>query len=329
MKALITGITGQDGSYLSELLTKMGYEVFGLERRVAMEDQKLRHRKGITGTIIPCDITNYASVYNAVEKVMPDEIYHLAAQSDVGYSFKDPFQTFDTNINGTLNVLEAMRILVPKSKMYFAGSSEMFGDVLETPQTEKTPFNPRSPYGVTKCAGFQLCKNYREAYNMFICSGILFNHESPRRGKEFVTRKITSGIKAIMDGKESKLRLGNMDAKRDWGFSGDYVRAMWLMLQHDVPDDYVVATNETHTIKEFVDEAFHVANKILEREGKLGFIPADCIEIDQNMMRPSDVQLLKGDYSKAKKVLGWEPNVKFKDLVKMMMEEENENPCSS
>jgi GDPmannose 4,6-dehydratase len=164
---------------------------------------------------------------------------------------------------------------------------------------------------------------------MFICSGILFNHESPRRGKEFVTRKITSGIKAIMDGKESKLRLGNMDAKRDWGFSGDYVRAMWLMLQHDVPDDYVVATNETHTIKEFVDEAFHVANKILEREGKLGFIPADCIEIDQNMMRPSDVQLLKGDYSKAKKVLGWEPNVKFKDLVKMMMEEENENPCSS
>jgi GDPmannose 4,6-dehydratase len=326
MKALITGITGQDGSYLSELLESKGYEVFGLERRVAMEDQKFRHRKGITGTIIPCDITNYASVYNAMQKVMPDEIYHLAAQSDVGYSFKDPFQTFDTNINGTLNMLESMRSLVPKSKFYFAGSSEMFGDVLETPQTEKTPFNPRSPYGVTKCAGFQLCKNYRVAYDMFICSGILFNHESPRRGKEFVTRKITSTIRQIMDGKTDKLRLGNIETKRDWGFSGDYVQAMWLMLQHDKPDDYVVATNETHTIREFVDEAFHVANGILEKEGKLGdcrdFSANDFLEHDENMIRPSEVNLLKGDYSKIKNTLGWEPKIKFKDLVRLMMESE-------
>jgi GDPmannose 4,6-dehydratase len=328
MKALITGISGQDGSYLSELLENKGYEVYGLERRVAMEDQILRHRKGTVGTIIPCDITNYSSVYNAIAKVLPDEIYHLAAQSDVGYSFKDPFQTFDTNINGTLNVLESMRILTPKSKLYFAGSSEMFGDVLETPQTEKTPFNPRSPYGVTKCAGFQLCKNYRIAYDMFICSGILFNHESPRRGKEFVTRKITSTIKKIMDGKESKLKLGNIETKRDWGFSGDYVQAMWLMLQQDKPDDYVIATNETHTIKEFVYEAFKVASEILEKKGKLGdqlgFIPTDYLELDKNMIRPSEVNLLKGDYSKAKRVLGWEPKVKFKDLVKLMMESEDD-----
>ncbi len=325
-RALITGISGQDGSYLSELLFSKGYEVFGLERRVAMEDQKLRHRKETTGTIIPCDITNYASVFNAIQKVKPDEIYHLASQSDVGYSFKDPFQTFDTNINGTLNILESMREIVPKSKMYFAGSSEMFGDVLETPQTENTPFNPRSPYGVSKVAGFQLCNNYRVAYDMFICSGILFNHESPRRGKEFVTRKITSTIRDIMDGKTDKLRLGNIETKRDWGFSGDYVEVMWRMLQQKIPEDFVIATNETHTIKEFVYEAFKVANEMLVREGKmgdeLGFIPRDYIELDKNMIRPSEVKLLKGDYSKAKKILGWEPKIKFKDLVRLMMESE-------
>ncbi|MBE3092783.1 MAG: GDP-mannose 4,6-dehydratase [Chloroflexi bacterium] len=317
--ALITGISGQDGFYLSEFLRSKGYLVYGLERRVALEDQKNRDR-GVNAIIIPCDITNYSSVFTAVQKVMPDEIYHLAAQSDVGYSFKDPFQTFDTNMNGTLNILEAMRILVPNSKFYFAGSSEMFGDVLETPQTENTPFNPRSPYGVSKVAGFQLCKNYRIAYNLFICNGILFNHESPKRGKEFVTRKITSTIKKIMDGKVNKLKLGNIESKRDWGFSGDYVEAMWLMLQHEIPDDYVVATNEVHTVKEFVDEALKIS--------KIDYLLTDeekrekYLELDENMIRPSEVNLLMGDYSKIKEKLGWEPKTKFKDLVKLMMENE-------
>lgn len=318
-KALISGISGQDGFYLTEFLQSKGYIVYGLERRVALEDQKNRNR-GVNAVILPCDITNYSSVFTAMQKVMPDEIYHLAAQSDVAYSFKDPFQTFDTNINGTLNILEAMRILVPKAKLYFAGSSEMFGDVFETPQNENTPFNPRSPYGVSKVAGFQLCKNYRIAYNLFICNGILFNHESPRRGKEFVTRKITSTIKNIMKGKESKLKLGNIESKRDWGFAGDYVEAMWLMLQQDVPDDYVIATNETHTIKEFLEEAFKIS--------KLDYLDTSeerlnkYLELDPNMVRPSEVKLLKGDYTKAKEKFGWEPKVKFKDLVKLMMENE-------
>ena len=309
-KALITGITGQDGSYISELLLSKGYEVYGLERRKALEDQSVKRPN--SAIIIPCDITNYSSVYSAFQKIMPDEIYHLAAQSDVAPSFKDPFQTLDTNIMGTLNVLEAMKNLVPKSKMYFAGSSEMFGKAEEVPQTEKTRFHPRSPYGVSKCAGFYLCQNYREAYDLFICNGILFNHESPRRGIEFVTRKITHSIKLIKEGKLDKIRLGNLDAKRDWGFAGDYVEAMWLMLQQDKPDDYVVATNETHSIHEFIDEAFKVAQ--LDKN--------NYIELDPNMLRPSDVVLLQGDYSKAKNVLGWEPKVKFKELVKMMVEEE-------
>jgi GDPmannose 4,6-dehydratase len=309
-KALITGITGQDGSYISELLLSKGYEVYGLERRKALEDQSVKRPNN--AIIIPCDITNCASVYSAMLQVMPDEIYHLAAQSFVAPSFADSFQTLDTNIMGTLNVLEAMKNLVPKSKMYFAGSSEMFGKAEEVPQTEKTRFHPRSPYGVSKCAGFYLCQNYREAYDLFICNGILFNHESPRRGIEFVTRKITHSIKLIKEGKLDKIRLGNLDAKRDWGFAGDYVEAMWLMLQQDKPDDYVVATNETHSIHEFIDEAFKVAQ--LDKN--------NYIELDPNMLRPSDVVLLQGDYSKAKNVLGWEPKVKFKELVKMMVEEE-------
>ena len=306
--SLISGISGQDGSYLSEFLAKKGYEVFGLERRIALEDQS--NRRKVVGTIIPCDITNYSSVFNAVQKIMPDEIYHLAAQSDVAYSFKDPFQTLDINILGTLNLLEAMRLQTPNSKFYFAGSSEMFGKAEQEPQNELTPFHPRSPYGVSKCAGYHLCQNYREAYNLFICNGILFNHESPRRGKEFVTRKITSTIKQIKEGKETKLRLGNLDAKRDWGFSGDYVEAMWLMLQQENPDDYVIATNETHTVREFVDEAFRIAKLDIN----------DYLETDPEMFRPSDVVLLRGDYSKAKRKLGWEPKVRFKELVRMMVE---------
>ena len=306
--SLISGISGQDGSYLSEFLAKKGYEVFGLERRIALEDQS--NRRKVVGIIIPCDITNYASVFNAVQKIMPDEIYHLAAQSDVAYSFKDPFQTLDINILGTLNLLEAMRLQTPNSKFYFAGSSEMFGKAEQEPQNELTPFHPRSPYGVSKCAGYHLCQNYREAYHLFICNGILFNHESPRRGKEFVTRKITSTIKQIKEGKETKLRLGNLDAKRDWGFSGDYVEAMWLMLQQENPDDYVIATNETHTVREFVDEAFKIAKLDIN----------DYLETDPEMFRPSDVVLLRGDYSKAKRKLGWEPKVRFKELVRMMVE---------
>ncbi len=309
-KALITGITGQDGSYLAELLLEKGYEVYGLERRKALEDQSVKRKND--AKIIPCDITNYASVFDAIQKVKPDEIYHLAAQSDVAHSFKDPFQTFDTNINGTLNILESFRQLIPSSKMYFAGSSEMFGKAQEEPQTEKTPFYPRSPYGVSKVAGFDLCRNYREAYNLFICSGILFNHESPRRGKEFVTRKITDGIKQIKEKKFDKIKLGNLDAKRDWGFAGDFVEAMWLMLQQDKPDDYVIATNETHTIREFIDEAFKIAN----------LNPDEHIEVDKQFFRPSDVVLLRGDYSKAKKILNWEPKIKFKELVKLMVDED-------
>jgi GDPmannose 4,6-dehydratase len=307
-KALITGITGQDGFYLTEFLLEKGYKVYGFERRKALEDQAVKRKSN--AEIIAGDITNYSSVFSAVQRVMPDEIYHLAAQSDVAHSFKDPFQTLDTNVMGTINILEAMRVLTPKGKLYFAGSSEMFGKAIEEPQDESTKFHPRSPYGASKCAGFYLCQNYREAYDLFICNGILFNHESPKRGKEFVTRKITSSIKLIKEGKLDKLRLGNLDSKRDWGYAKDYVSAMWLMLQKDESQDYVIATNETHTIREFVNEAFKIAT----------LDPEKYIEIDSDMLRPSDVILLRGDYSKAKRELGWEPKVKFKELVKMMVE---------
>jgi len=310
MKALISGITGQDGFYLAKFLRNKGYIVYGLERRKALEDQSVKRPND--AIIIECDITNYSSVFNAMNKVKPDEVYHLAAQSDVAHSFKDPFQTLDTNINGTLNMLEAFRQVVPNSKFYFAGSSEMFGEVYESPQNEETPFNPRSPYGISKCAGFYMCKNYRIAYNLFICSGILFNHESPKRGKEFVTRKITDGIKKIKNKQLQKISLGNIESKRDWGFAGDYVEAMWLMLQHKEPDDYVIATNQTYSIRDFLKEAFRYIKKDYE----------DHIEIDQKYFRPSDVVLLQGDYSKAKEKLGWEPKTKFPDLIKMMMENE-------
>jgi len=313
-KALISGITGQDGSYLSELLLSKEYEIYGLERRVALQDQRDRRNriKDLPITLIPCDITNYSAVFQAFQKVQPDEVYHLAAQSDVALSFLDPFDTIRANIEGTLNTLEAFRLVTPKSKFYFAGSSEMFGNAEEEPQNERTRFHPRSPYGISKVAGFNLSKNFREAYNLFICNGILFNHESPKRGKEFVTRKITSGIKEILEGKRDKIKLGNLDTKRDWGYAGDYVEAMWLMLQQDKSDDYVIATNETHTIREFIEEAFKIANLNSE----------DYIEVDTNFFRPSEVVLLRGDYSKAKEKLGWEPKVRFKDLVKMMMEAE-------
>lgn len=309
MKALITGVTGQDGSFLSKYLAEKGYEVYGLERRKALETNA--GKRTIVGKVMPCDITNYASVVNAFQKIQPDEVYHLAAQSYVADSFKDPHQTLDTNIMGTLNMLEAIRNLKPDTKFYFAGSSEQFGDVLETPQTENTPFNPRSPYGVSKCAGFQLTKNYREAYNMFACSGILFNHESEVRGEEFVTRKITRGIADIVNGKIKKISLGNLDAKRDWGYAGDYVKAMHLMLQQDKPDDYVVATGEVHTIREFLDVAF-------KEVGIADWTP--YVEVTPDNFRPSDVNFLQGDASKAKRVLGWIPETRFEGLVKKMIQ---------
>lgn len=313
-KALITGITGQDGSYLAESLLKKGYKVYGIIRRVALEDpeHRLWRIRGISKKInlLPASLESYASIFNVIEKIKPDECYHLAAQSFVSYSFEDEFSTINTNINGTHYVLSALKEKAPKCRFYFAGSSEMFGKVRETPQTELTPFHPRSPYGISKVAGFELTRNYREAYNLFATSGILFNHESPRRGYEFVTRKITSTVAKIKFGLAKELRLGNLEAKRDWGFAGDYVEAMWLMLQQNTPDDYVIATNETYTVKEFTELAFKYA----------GLNWKNYTVIDKKFYRPAEVNILKGDYSKAKKILKWKPKVKFEELVKMMVE---------
>lgn len=315
-KALITGITGQDGSYLAEYLLEKGYEVHGIVRRVAIEDpeHRLWRIKHITDRLIlhSASLETYASIFNVVEKVKPNECYHLAAQSFVSYSFEDEFSTINSNINGTHFVLSAIKEKTPKCRFYFAASSEMFGKAEETPQNEKTPFHPRSPYGISKVAGFYLTLNYREAYNLHASSGILFNHESPRRGFEFVTRKITNAVAKIKLGLAKELRLGNLETKRDWGYAGDYVKAMWLMLQQDEPDDYVIATGETYSIKEFVDLAFSYANLNWK----------DYVVIDQRFYRPAEVNILKGDFSKARKKLNWQPSVKFEELVKMMIEEE-------
>jgi GDPmannose 4,6-dehydratase len=253
---------------------------------------------------------SYASIFNVVDKLKPDECYHLAAQSFVSYSFEDEFSTINTNINGTHYVLSAIKERAPDCKLYFAGSSEMFGLVKETPQNEDTHFHPRSPYGISKVAGFDLTRNYREAYNLFACSGILFNHESPRRGYEFVTRKISSAVAEIKLGLTKELRLGNLEAKRDWGYAGDYVKAMWLMLQQDKPDDYVIATGETHSVKEFAEAAFN----------HVGLDYQDYLRSDERFFRPAEVHLLKGDYSKGKKILGWVPTVPFKELIQVMVD---------
>jgi GDPmannose 4,6-dehydratase len=257
-------------------------------------------------------LESYASLFKIVEKVKPVECYHLAAQSFVSYSFEDEFSTINTNINGTHFILSAIKEKMPRCKFYFAASSEMFGKVREVPQDENTPFYPRSPYGISKVAGFELTRNYREAYNIFACNGILFNHESPLRGYEFVTRKITSAVAKIKYGLSNQLKLGNLDAKRDWGFAGDYVEAMYLMLQQDKPRDYVIATNETHSVKEFVELAF----------GYAGLKWKDYVVNDKNLFRPAEVNELKGNFSRAKKVLGWKPKVKFQQLVKMMVDED-------
>ena len=298
---------------LSFLLEK-GYEVHGIVRRVAIEDSEHRlwRIKHILDKIIlhPASMESYASIFNVVDKLKPDECYHLAAQSFVSYSFEDEFSTINTNINGTHYVLSAIKEKAPDCKLYFAGSSEMFGLVKETPQNENTPFHPRSPYGISKVAGFDLTRNYREAYNLFACSGILFNHESPRRGYEFVTRKISNAVAKIKLGLAKELRLGNLEAKRDWGYAGDYVKAMWLMLQQEEPDDYVIATGETHSVKEFAEVAFN----------HVGLDYRDYLRTDERFYRPAEVHLLKGDYSKGKKILGWEPTVSFKELIQMMVD---------
>jgi GDPmannose 4,6-dehydratase len=313
-KGLITGITGQDGSYLAEFLLEKGYEVHGIVRRVAIEDpeHRLWRIRQILDKIIlhAASMESYASIFKVIDQVKPDECYHLAAQSFVSYSFEDEFSTINTNINGTHFVLSAIKEKAPKCKFYFAGSSEMFGLVKETPQNENTPFHPRSPYGISKVAGFDLTRNYREAYNLFACSGILFNHESPRRGYEFVTRKISSAVAEIKLGLSKELKLGNLEAKRDWGYAGDYVKAMWLMIQQDEPDDYVIASGETHSVKEFAELAFR----------HVGLNYQDYLSSDEIFFRPAEVHQLTGDYSKGKKILGWEPRVSFRELIQMMVD---------
>ncbi|MGA2186421.1 MAG: GDP-mannose 4,6-dehydratase [Bryobacteraceae bacterium] len=312
-KALITGITGQDGSYLAELLLEKGYEVHGLVRRVALEDPARRLGR-ITHLLDrvqlhAASLESFPSIYHVFRKANPDECYHLASQSFVSYSFDDEFSTLNTNIDGTHFVLAALKEVVPGCRFYFAGSSEMFGKVEEIPQVETTRFHPRSAYGISKVAGFHLTRNYHEAYGIHATSGILFNHESPRRGYEFVTRKISYGIAQILAGKSKQLRLGNLDAKRDWGHARDYVQAMWMMLQQDTPDDYVIATGETHSVQEFVNLAFNL----------VGLNPEQYVVIDPALYRPAEVQLLIGNAAKAKSTFGWAPTTTFEGLVKEMV----------
>lgn len=318
-RALITGITGQDGSYLAELLLSKGYEVHGIVRRVALEDpaHRLARLDSISDRIHlhAASLESFASLFKVAAEITPDECYHLAAQSFVSHSFDDEFSTLGVNINGTHFLLSALRQVAPKCRFYFAGSSEMFGKAEETPQTERTRFHPRSAYGISKVCGFELTRNYREAYGIFGANGILFNHESPRRGFEFVTRKISSGVARIAAGQTRELRLGNLDAKRDWGHSREYVEAMWLMLQHLVPDDFVIATGEAHSVREFCEAAFAEA----------GLDYRDHVVVDERFYRPAEVDLLLGDASKARKALGWEPRTTFRELVSEMVRADLDN----
>lgn len=310
-KALITGINGQDGSYLADFLLEKGYKVYGTIRRSS--NSRLDNIEHIKDKInlIYADLQDLGSLFRALKEARPDEVYNLAAQSFVATSFVQPWQTGEVTGLGVTNILEAIRQVNPKIKFYQASSSEMFGKAEEVPQTEKTRFHPRSPYGVAKVYGHWITVNYRESYDMFCCSGILFNHESPRRGLEFVTRKITDGVARIYLGMKKKLVLGNLKAKRDWGYALDYVKAMWMMLQQKKPDDYVIASGENHSVEEFVKEAFRCVGI---KNWK------DYIKIDKKLFRPAEVDELRGDASKAKKVLGWKPKVNFKELVRMMVE---------
>jgi len=312
-KALITGITGQDGSYLAEHLLSLGYEVHGLVRRVAMEDtgRRLGRIAHLLGDVVlhPGTLESYGSIFRVFSENAFDECYHLAAQSFVPESFVDGFSTMNANITGTQHVLAALQSTQPGTRFYFAGSSEMFGRVHEMPQRESTPFHPRSPYGVSKAAGHWLAVNYREAYDIYCCSGILFNHESPRRGHEFVTRKITSGAARIALGLADELHLGNLEAQRDWGHAADYVRAMHLMLQGERPDDFVIGTGRSHTVREFCEIAF----------GELDLDYRDYVRVDPSLFRPAEVNVLLADPSKAREHLQWEPTYSFEELVREMV----------
>ncbi|HEY7149861.1 MAG TPA: GDP-mannose 4,6-dehydratase [Gaiellaceae bacterium] len=309
-RALVTGITGQDGSYLAELLLDEGYEVFGMVRRASTENfERITHLADRV-TLVQGDLLDQLSLDGVLRDSQPHEVYNLAAQSFVPTSWRQPVLTAEFTAVGVTRMLEAIRSIDPSIRFYQASSSEMFGKVREVPQTELTPFYPRSPYGVAKAYGHFITVNYRESYGLFAVSGILFNHESPRRGLEFVTRKISDGVARIKLGLADELRLGNLDAKRDWGFAGDYVRAMWLMLQQDDPADYVIATGEEHSVQECVDAAF----------GHVGIDPAKHVVVDQEFMRPAEVDHLVGEPAKAKKELGWEPKVSFKELVQMMVD---------
>lgn len=311
-RALITGITGQDGSYLAEFLLKKGYKVYGTVRRLSTPNiENIRHIQDDI-ELLSADLLDQTSLTEAIEQAEPDELYNLAAQSFVKTSFDQPVLTGEFTALGVTRVLEAVRDVNPKIRYYQASSSEMFGKVTETPQKETTRFHPRSPYGVAKVYGHYITLNYRESYNIFACNGILFNHESPRRGIEFVTRKIAHAAAKIKLGKQKKLELGNIDAKRDWGYAKDYVEAMWMMLQEDKPDDYVIATGETHSVKEFIEIAFeHIGIKNWE----------DYVTYNNpKHLRPAEVDYLIGDYSKAKKTFGWEPKTSFKELVSIMVE---------
>jgi GDPmannose 4,6-dehydratase len=317
-RALITGITGQDGSYLAELLLDEGYEVHGLVRRVALEDPA--HRLSRLTHILDrihlhsASLESFASLYTTVSQIQPDELYHLAAQSFVSYSFEDAFSTFRANIDGTHFILESVRQCAPRCKVYCAASSEMFGNPMESPQSERTPFFPRSPYGISKVTGFHLARNYREAYGMFVNSGILFNHESPRRGFEFVTRKVTSHVARIKLGLAKELPLGNLEARRDWGYAKDFVRAIYRMLQREQPGDYVIATGQTHSVRDLCKLAFEC----------VGIDYRDYVVSRPEFYRPAEVNDLQGDASKARAELGWSPTCDFRQLVEMMVKHDME-----
>ncbi len=336
-RALITGITGQDGYFLSKLLLSKGYEVSGIIRRNSsmhqgtLEKLDPKERKQIK--IYYGDITDNNFIVSTIEKIKPDEIYHLAAQSFVGYSFENPTFTYHNNIMGTLNVLNAVKEKSKNTKLYFAATSELFGKVANAPQNEETPFMPNSPYAISKLAGYWTAKSYREAYNLFFCNGILFNHESEVRGPEFVTRKISMKVAKINNGDNEPLILGNLNSRKDWGYAKDFVEGMHLMLQQEKPDDFVLATGEQHTVREFVEEAFKCIDKeiIWEGEGvnEIGKEKDNnkiLVKVSKEFFRPIEAENFLGDYSKAKRVLGWKPKTKFKDLVKIMVENDINEP---
>lgn len=336
--AIITGIGGQDGAYLAQLLLNKGYRVIGTDRRRVDQHYWRLEKLGIAKDIEIdfMDLLELGNIFRIIDKYKPDEVYNLAAQSFVGASFKMPMLTADVDAMGVLRLLEAVRTLSPDTKFYQASTSEMFGDVLETPQKESTPFNPRSPYGVAKLFAHEMVKNYRDSYNMFCCSGILFNHESPLRGTEFVTRKITLAIANIKYGKQDKLILGNLSAKRDWGFAKDYVKGMWQMLQTETPDDYILSMGETYSVRSFVEIAFNMAGYDIQWKGKgvneKGYDAktGDClVEVSEKFFRPAEVDLLLGDSTKARTKLGWKPQTSFKELVELMVENDIEMVASS